>query len=158
MTNELKQEYTLKISQANRTAIIVIVYEIALSYLEDAKTSFAEDNMDDYKSSIKQAKNCIAQLIDALNFDYEISYRLMELYTFANRELVQAIVKKDTSHIDSAVKIIKSLHSSFSEVQKEDDSKPVMENTQTVYAGLTYGKTTLNENIGAAGLSRGFCV
>jgi flagellar protein FliS len=32
-------------------------------------------------------------------------------------------------------------------VAKQDDSKAVMENVQTIYAGLTYGRGTLNETI-----------
>jgi len=37
MTPELKQEYTRRISSANRTGIIVITYEIALGYLSDSR-------------------------------------------------------------------------------------------------------------------------
>ena len=34
---------------------------------------------------------------------------------------------------------------SFEEVARQDESGPVMENTQQIYAGLTYGKDSLNE-------------
>lgn len=34
---------------------------------------------------------------------------------------------------------------SFEEIAKQDTSGPVMENSQQVYAGLTYGKGSLNE-------------
>lgn len=34
---------------------------------------------------------------------------------------------------------------SFEQVAKEDHSGPVMEHSQQLYAGLTYGKGTLNE-------------
>ena len=35
MTRELKQEFTLKISQANKTELAVILYEMLLAYLEE---------------------------------------------------------------------------------------------------------------------------
>ena len=37
------------------------------------------------------------------------------------------------------------LKAAFEEVAKQDTSEPLMENTQQVYAGLTYGKGSLNE-------------
>lgn len=40
---------------------------------------------------------------------------------------------------------MESLHSAFEEVAKQDTSGAVMQNTQQVYAGLTYGKGKLNE-------------
>ena len=37
------------------------------------------------------------------------------------------------------------LHESFEKIAQEDTSETVMKNSQQVYAGLTYGKGTLNE-------------
>ncbi|MBQ7200193.1 MAG: hypothetical protein IJS24_02325 [Eubacterium sp.] len=47
---------------------------------------------------------------------------------------------------------------SFKEVAKQDTSKPLMENTQTIVAGLTYGPgSDLRETIGVGVSSnRGF--
>ena len=42
---------------------------------------------------------------------------------------------------------MQSLHDSFEIISKQDTSGPVMGNTQTVYAGLTYGKTDLNVSL-----------
>ena len=45
----------------------------------------------------------------------------------------------------------------FKEVAKQDDSEAVMKNVQTIYAGLTYGRGTLNETIDSgADANRGF--
>jgi len=37
------------------------------------------------------------------------------------------------------------LYDAFSQIAKEDTSEPIMKNTETVYAGYTYGKNSLNE-------------
>ena len=37
MTNEKKQEYTRKITQANGTGLVVILYDMTLTFLEDAE-------------------------------------------------------------------------------------------------------------------------
>lgn len=41
MTRELKQEYTLRITQANKTQLITILYEMALLYVDEAKAALA---------------------------------------------------------------------------------------------------------------------
>ena len=46
---------------------------------------------------------------------------------------------------------------SFREVAKQDTSEAVMKNVQQIYAGLTYGRGSLNETIGVdIGKKRGF--
>ena len=41
------------------------------------------------------------------------------------------------------------------ELEKYDTSEVLMGNTQKVYAGLTYGKYSLNEDITALSMNRG---
>ena len=57
--------------------------------------------------------------------------------------------------LDSAESVIGKLSSAFHEIASQDDSEAVMENTQQIVAGLTYGKGTLNEADMSAG-NRGF--
>ena len=48
------------------------------------------------------------------------------------------------------------LCASYKELEKKDFSEPIMGNTQTVYAGLTYGKYSLNEDVSAVSMNRGY--
>ena len=67
------------------------------------------------------------------------------------------MVKKDVSPLDSAMNVMNTLYIGFEGVAKEDNSPPLMENTQQLYAGLTYGKGSLNETyIDPKEHSRGF--
>ena len=42
MTKERIREYTLKITNASATGIIVIMYDLAIEYIEEAKKCFDE--------------------------------------------------------------------------------------------------------------------
>ena len=53
MTNEKKQEFTLRVSQANKTEMLVIIYDIFLEYLEDAKKAKEKDDKDAILLAIK---------------------------------------------------------------------------------------------------------
>ena len=69
----------------------------------------------------------------------------------------RSITRKKDVNLDSCERVISSLKDSFEEVSKQDTSGPVIENGQQVYAGLTYGKGSLNEvAIDAGTLGRGF--
>lgn len=145
MNNEELQVYTARITQANRSELVVIVYEIILSDLASAKKSYGEGNLTAFEKDLKHAQKSISELMRALDFKYKLSLDLMQLYMYSNKRIITALLKKKPDTLDSVEKVIRSLLIGFEGVTKEDQSGPVMQNTQQLYAGLTYGKGTLNE-------------
>lgn len=157
MTKEQIQEYTLKITRANRSRLIVIVYELALNYIDDAVSAFDRQDMEGFKNNASYAGKCVADLLEALDFNYEPSYPLMRLYVFISKQISLAPIKKDKEGLVVAKRLLSKLKKSFEDIADQDDSEPLMSNTQDVYAGLTYGKGSLNESINGPS-NRGFCV
>ncbi len=82
----------------------------------------------------------------------------LQLYLYVNRELVRAEVRNAEEPLENVNKVIKGLHEAYAKLDEMDTSGPVMENVQTVYAGLTYGRNNLNENLADQGINRGFRV
>lgn len=158
MTKELKQEYTLRITQANKTQMITILYEMVLLYIDEAKEALDGDNKVEYKSAIRKIRGCMNELVASLNFDYELAHNLMQLYLYVSKELVKASSHYDGENLEHVRLVIGQLHQAYKELELQDKSAPVMGNTQTVYAGLTYGRNTLTENIADPAANRGFCV
>jgi flagellar protein FliS len=156
MDNETKKSYTARISQANKSQLVVIIYELILDSLASATLAFQEDRKDDAVEDLKKAQGFLQEMRGSLDFRYSISGNLASLYRYINEQLVRSIVRQKNVNLESCSRVIQGLMSSFEEVAKQDDSGPVMENTQQVYAGLTYGKSSLNE-ISLDG-SRGFRV
>ena len=146
MENSLKQEFTRRLSQCNRGELIVIMYEIVFAYVDEAKKAHECKDYEAYKIAIKKAQAAIESLIHGLDFKYTLSKDLYRLYVYAKNCLAKAIYQNRTDGIDEAEKILKRLYASFCEAAKSDTSGPLMRNTQQVYAGMTYGRTTLNEN------------
>ncbi len=158
MDKELIQNYTLKISQANKSEIIVILYELADLYIGDALAAFEKGDHASFKNNCAYAGRCVADLLEALDFSYELAYPLMRLYIFTNKEISLAAIKKDPAGLHHARRLMGELKKAFAEVARQDQSATVMQNSQTVYAGLTYGKGQLNENLSDEGTLRGFRV
>ncbi len=158
MTKELKQAYTLRISQANKTQLITILYEMTLLYIDEAEAALDADDRIEYKGVIRKIRGCIDELTSSLNFEYELAHNLQQLYLYVNRELVKASSHYDKENLEHVRMVIDKLRAAYQEIENQDMSGPVMGNTQTVYAGLTYGRTTLTENISDPSSNRGFCV
>ena len=144
MTIEKKQEYTLKITQANKTGLITILYEMVTDYLNEAIDEFVLGKKEDARLSLDHAQDCIDELIRSLNLDYEIARDLHKIYIFSKTELTAASASSSMHRIWRVLKNFESLRDAYLELEKYDTSKSVMENTQKVYAGLTYGKHSLN--------------
>lgn len=158
MTKELKQEYTLKITQANKTQLITILYEMILIYIDEAKEALDTDDRTAYKGAVRKIRGCMNELTESLNFEYELAFNLLQLYLFINRELVHASIHYDRENLEHVESVIRPLHEAYKQIESQDISGPVMGNAQTVYAGLTYGRNTLPESITDPAANRGFCV
>ena len=155
MTREKKQELTRKITQANKTELIEILYEMILCYLEDAGEAHASGSRAEYRDAIRKMRGCFNELLASLNLEYELAVRLLQLYLYCNRELALADVKNDHTHLEHIYGVISKLQAAYQELARMDTSGPVMQNSQVVYAGLTYGRGELTENMTDQGMNRG---
>ncbi|MCR4923492.1 MAG: flagellar protein FliS [Lachnospiraceae bacterium] len=155
MTKEQIQEFTLKITQANPSEIIVLVYDMADQYIKDALEAFDKNDREGFRNNCKNAGRCVGDLMEALDFRYEPSVPLMRIYIYISKEITLAPVKNDVEGLKAVKGLMLSLRDSFKEMAKQDKSGPVMGNTEQVYAGLTYGKNSLNESINGI-YNRGF--
>lgn len=158
MKAESVKIFTRRITSANKSEIIVIIYDIIEENLALAKKALAEGDGETYRNEIKQAISFVKELLVSLDMNYEVSKNLASLYIYVSRCLNFALVSGKKEEIKAAEKVLRKLGDSFREVAKTDESKPVMENTQRVYAGITYGRgLDLDETLVAPAMeSRGF--
>lgn len=147
MTKEEIQEYSLRIMQGNKSDLVVATYDIILKYLTDARQAAREGDEDQFVFCVKKANEFLAELMGALDLQYPVSIELFKLYRFVQRMLVQAMFRRTTDSLEGLEPILTGLREAFSEVARQDTSEPFTGNGSRgqVYAGLTYGKSSLNE-------------
>ena len=158
MNKETLQAFATRVTQANRSELVVVIYEAALASIAEGKFALEAGDVTGARHEIDRAKGMIQELMYALDMHYNISTYLRQLYIFGYRELCQGIAYRDPERFDHTTHILEGLLPSFKEVARQDTSKPLMENTQTIVAGLTYGPgSDLRETIGVGVSSnRGF--
>lgn len=156
MKDELKQQFALRITQANKSELVVILYEMFLTYIGDAKDDLKNEDMKTFRLNIQRARGCLKELMGSLNYNYEPASSLLSLYIYINKLLVEADIHKEEKPLNESEKIMERLHGAYDTISKEDHSASVMDNAQTVYAGLTYSKNDLSINLDEGRGSRGF--
>lgn len=151
------QAFTARVAQASRSELVVIMYEIILEDIKSARSNYEEDRLNQYVKDLKHGQRILNELMATLDYRYALSAQLMSLYIFINKSLVTAMMQKKVELLKDIEEILMTLKKGFEGICKEDMSGPVMQNTQQVYAGLTYGKGILNEvNLNANEQSRGY--
>ena len=146
MTQEQIQTYTLRVSQASPRELIVIMYDIILDDIQNAKDASVNENEKQYQADLTHANRFLNELMESLDFSFGISYQLMSLYIYANKMLARARVSGNLEPLKDVEMIIKKLRAGFDGIKGQDTKGAVMQNVQQVYAGLTYGKGKLNES------------
>ena len=156
------QTFSYRISQANRTELVVITLDMAIQYIKDAKE---DQDINSYRQNLRNAKRVIDTLVSSLDMSYDISSQLFDVYMAVERYIISAGSRR-TEHegstagymklLESCERMLTMLRKSFYEVSKTDDSAPLMQNTQQVYAGLTYSNGGGASEMLDAGANRGY--
>lgn len=145
MTKEDKIYYTRRITQGNKSDIIVVLFDIYFSYGQDAQAAVDSRDTEALRDAIRHMTAVVSHLKDDLDFTYDIAAQLYPLYDYVQRCLAKALYKRDSGQIEAAARVMNGLRDAFIEVARQDDSAARMQNAQTVTAGYTYGRNSLSE-------------
>lgn len=138
MNKEAIKTFSYRISQASKTELVVIMYDMAQEYLKDAIQALNDDDKIGFCNNIRQVKRVIDELSSGLDMQYEIASELFVLYMQADKILIRCLARMDNEGLDKVENMLNKLRESFYKLSKDDDSGPVLKNVQQVYAGLTY--------------------
>ncbi len=156
MTQEKKQEFTRRLSCCNRGEMIVIMYDMLFTYLEDGIQAKEAEDYQEFKRNVGFAQQVVRRLMDDLDFNYEIAGSLYAEYQFVNRLLSMAVCKNTSENLKDAKRVLKNLYDGFVEASRQDTSEPLMGHAQQIVAGMTYQKGSLTETLQESEASRGF--
>ena len=156
MTKETISAFTLKITSSNKSQLINIVFEIYKVHEAEALEALESGDIKSATHSISKLIEVVNHLQKDLDFKYDISKELNALYDFVQRSLAKAIYQAKPEVIYEARVVMDELSDAFMQIAALDSSEPLMRNTQSVVAGYTYGRTSLNESFMNDQTSRGF--
>lgn len=156
MTAEDMQVFTRRIANANKTEMMVILYDIALTYIEDAKNALNKGDRKEFRLQVVRAKNTVKELINSVNTSVEPGRTILSVYIFFNSELTKSFTDYSKTGLENVERLMTIFRDTYIECAKKDTDSAIMEHTEMVYTGLTYNKNSYSENISSADLGRGF--
>ncbi len=156
MRKEKIQDFTRRISQSNRSELVVILFEMIDTYLEDASVALMEEEQLSFKENIRYADQVLQELQRILNFNYDLSRQLYSLYQYSRERLARSMMMQSEKELIEVRRNLEKLRSAFQEVAEQDHSKPLMQNTQKVSVGMTYGPKDVTEDYHSTNPNRGF--
>lgn len=145
MNKEEIQAFSMRITQGSRSDLVVTTYDIILKYIEDGKNAYAEGNTEEFAWNMKKANEFLHELMSALDLQYGVSRNLFSIYRYVQKMFIQAKMGKTPESLKGIPEILSNLREGFVKVAEEDKSGQAMEKAGQVYAGMTYGKSSLNE-------------
>lgn len=181
MDKSKSQEFAARVTQASRSELIVVIYDVILEDIaeagriigwnETAEPVFGSvgnitgnyrltgAKAEEFKRVLMHASRFINELMASLDFHYRLSYELRSLYIYVNGKLLNMAFSGRGEALSECKKILLQLREAFVAVAGQDHTGPVMKNTQHLTAGLTYGRGNLNEICVDAGAeNRGYLV
>ena len=108
MNPYLKQYRQTQIDTAPKEQILLMLYDGAVRFLNQAKAGFAEKNIEKIHNNIVKVQNIITEFESTLDMKTggEFAQNLFALYEYINNQLLLANIKKREECLDEALKHI----------------------------------------------------
>ena len=121
MKKEQIVDFTRRISQANRSGLVVVMYDIFFTYLDDARAAYDAAGWDACKKHCGE-RSAIDNLISALNFSYDMAKNLYSIYVFCRDSIAKSLYKRDLADAEDACRLMKKLYDGFLHAAEQDHS------------------------------------
>ena len=123
-----------QVNTATPGHLVVMLYDGAITFLEQAKERIQARDYAKKGILISQALDIIAELDGSLNVEKggEIAQNLHKLYIYCNTRLLQANLKMDTTLVDEVIGILDSFRSAFAEISNTQ-VPPIRQATSSAY-------------------------
>ena len=121
MNPYLKQYRQTQIDTAPKEQILLMLYDGAVRFLNQAKAGFAEKNIEKIHNNIVKVQNIITEFESTLDMKTggEFAQNLFALYEYINNQLLLANIKKREECLDEALKHLTELRDTWRQAVKQ---------------------------------------
>lgn len=146
MTEEQKDTYKMRITQAGVADYLLILLEMEMQWIEEGLVFYEQKEIDGFLSCVEKAQSVQQELMNLLNLENVVAMDVYSVFVYINKQLINAKIKRTPLDINRCKDLLMRYHNSFSHIAESDHEGPIMAESEKVYAGLTYGSSGLVEN------------
>lgn len=118
MSNPFMQYKQQSINTMSSGELVVTLFDEIVKNLNMASKMLADKNIDVAMRCTEKSKKIITHLIGSLDFNYDVSQNLYQLYNFFNQQIIVSEVRQNPQPIDEILPLITDLKQTWSEAQK----------------------------------------
>jgi len=117
-----------------------------MQWIQEALEAYDRQEETTFVGCVDKAQAVQIELMNVTNVKNAVGFDVYSIYAFINKQLIMAKLKKQPLEIARCKAMLEKLHRSFVKIAATDTEGPVMERSEKVYAGLTYGTSGLVES------------
>jgi flagellar protein FliS len=111
-----KQYRQTQISTADRSKLIILVYDGAITYLKRAQQKLTEKKFEEKCDLLFKVQDIILELMGALDMNIgKVSQSLYSLYYYMMKRLTEANIKNDPELINEVLVLLSGLRQTWAE-------------------------------------------
>lgn len=146
MTDVQMDAYKMRITQAGVGEMAVIMLEMEIQWIDEALQAYTAKDLDTFTNCVGKAQSVQVELMSILNMGNKVAVDVYSVYAFINKQLIEAKIKRKPLDLERCLDLLRKYHKSFRQIADTDTAGPIMETSEKVYAGLTYGTGGLVES------------
>lgn len=104
------------VTTASPGELTLMLYNGCLKFLNKAKLTIQEKNIQEKNTNLIKAQAIISELMATLNMDIEVSKNMLALYEYMNHRLVEANIQNDVSIIEEVEGLVTEFRDTWKEV------------------------------------------
>lgn len=146
MTEEQMNVYKMRISQAGIAEMTTIMLEMEAQWSRDAVVAYDGNDKEEFVRCTGKAQSVQVELMNVMNMENPVAEDVYSVFAYMNKQLIRSKIKRQPLEFDRMLAMLHKYHSSFEALIPTDQGGPVMQQSEKVYAGLTYGAGGLVES------------
>lgn len=108
------------VATASPGELTLMLFEGCWKFLKKARIAIEEKNIQEANNNLIKAQKIVLELMNSLDFSYQISHDLFKVYDFVYLELIQINVTKDIKRLDPIIDIMYGYYETWKEAVKKD--------------------------------------
>ncbi len=144
-----QEQLAKKIQEASPAALVVMMLEGVQDRLEEGRMATASGDTEGLETTVEEIRSILGELLATLWGDSEVAIQSRQLYIYVNKLVTDAKNRQAGEPLEEAKKVLQPLLDAWQHLAKHPEmaQAPAATKGPSVVAGMTYGKSALNESI-----------
>lgn len=118
MLNPYEQYKKTSVQTMTKGELLLCLFDESIKKLNQAKILMDNNDFEQSKVLLVNCKEIFIYLISTLDFKFEMSNDLYEMYSFFNREISKSITSKQTKPIEEIIPLIRDYRDTWEQADK----------------------------------------